>query len=205
MWFEREGHYLELKDAFVRGRRESDISLNFKTDWNISIYHNCWQKNLFQPFFARESLLLSTNMQASPEMKLKCHSWKLSTDGRLLVPPFLKSRYVSWCPKDSSYVPYIAIYLFHRLLRAFVSEAFQARRIFLKLVHTWKAKMLSTWLYNVSLKILFNFQQTTEPNLPENLLIAINKSGVNLIDPATKVSQFRHWYLSDISVFHVEW
>lgn len=31
------------------------------------------------------------------------------------------------------------------------------------------------------------FQQTTEPNFPENLLIAINKSGVNLINPRTKV------------------
>ena len=33
----------------------------------------------------------------------------------------------------------------------------------------------------------FVFQQTTEPNFPENLLIAINKNGVNLIDPRTKV------------------
>ena len=31
------------------------------------------------------------------------------------------------------------------------------------------------------------FQQTTEPSFPENLLIAINKNGVNLIDPRTKV------------------
>jgi len=33
----------------------------------------------------------------------------------------------------------------------------------------------------------FVFQQTTAPNFPENLLIAINKNGVNLIDPRTKV------------------
>lgn len=33
----------------------------------------------------------------------------------------------------------------------------------------------------------FVFQQTTEPNFPENLLIAINKNGVNLIDPRAKV------------------
>jgi len=30
-------------------------------------------------------------------------------------------------------------------------------------------------------------QQTTEPNYPEILLIAINKHGVSLIDPKTKV------------------
>lgn len=34
----------------------------------------------------------------------------------------------------------------------------------------------------------FNFflQQTTEPNYPDILLIAINKNGVNLIHPQTK-------------------
>ncbi|KAL9964836.1 hypothetical protein ACROYT_G028531 [Oculina patagonica] len=32
----------------------------------------------------------------------------------------------------------------------------------------------------------FEVKQTTEPNFPENLLIAINKNGVNLINPRTK-------------------
>jgi myosin-7 len=32
----------------------------------------------------------------------------------------------------------------------------------------------------------FEVKQTTEPNYPEILLIAINKYGINLIDPATK-------------------
>jgi len=32
----------------------------------------------------------------------------------------------------------------------------------------------------------FEVKQSTEPKYPEQLLIAINKSGVNLIDPATK-------------------
>lgn len=44
----------------------------------------------------------------------------------------------------------------------------------------------------------FVFQQTTEPNFPENLLIAINKNGVNLIDPRTKVwlqGKTRHAYV----------
>ena len=31
-------------------------------------------------------------------------------------------------------------------------------------------------------------QQSTEPNYPEVLLIAINKYGVNLIDPMSKVT-----------------
>ena len=39
----------------------------------------------------------------------------------------------------------------------------------------------------------FVFQQTTEPNFPENLLIAINKNGVNLIDPRTKVWWHREY------------
>lgn len=30
-------------------------------------------------------------------------------------------------------------------------------------------------------------QQTTDPNYPETLLIAINKHGVSLIDPKSKV------------------
>lgn len=33
----------------------------------------------------------------------------------------------------------------------------------------------------------FEVKQTTEPNFPEQLLIAINKSGVCLIHPQTKV------------------
>ena len=33
----------------------------------------------------------------------------------------------------------------------------------------------------------FEVKQTTEPNYPEILLIAINKHGVNLIHPSTKV------------------
>lgn len=35
--------------------------------------------------------------------------------------------------------------------------------------------------------ILFFLQQTTDPNYPETLLIAINKHGVSLIDPKSKV------------------
>lgn len=34
----------------------------------------------------------------------------------------------------------------------------------------------------------FEVKQTTEPNYPEMLLIAINKHGVSLIHPQTKVS-----------------
>ena len=40
----------------------------------------------------------------------------------------------------------------------------------------------------------FEVKQTTDPNIPEQLLIAINKNGVSLINPRTKV------YLSKIYV-----
>jgi myosin-7 len=36
----------------------------------------------------------------------------------------------------------------------------------------------------------FEVKQTTEPNYPENLLIAINKHGVGLIHPQTKVPKY---------------
>ncbi|GAA6067545.1 unconventional myosin-VIIa, partial [Tachysurus ichikawai] len=38
----------------------------------------------------------------------------------------------------------------------------------------------------------FEVKQTTDPNLPELLLIAINKNGVSLIDPTTKDSLMTH-------------
>ena len=39
----------------------------------------------------------------------------------------------------------------------------------------------------------FDVKQTTDPNYPEHLLIAINKQGVSLIHPQTKVSQRHLW------------
>lgn len=38
----------------------------------------------------------------------------------------------------------------------------------------------------------FEVKQTTEPNYPEMLLIAINKHGVSLIHPQSKVSVNKH-------------
>ena len=38
----------------------------------------------------------------------------------------------------------------------------------------------------------FEVKQTTEPKFPEQLLIAINKYGVNLIDPSTKENLATH-------------
>lgn len=35
----------------------------------------------------------------------------------------------------------------------------------------------------------FEVKQTTDPNFPETLLIAINKHGVSLIDPKSKVGE----------------
>lgn len=55
--------------------------------------------------------------------------------------------------------------------------------------HSWQQYTVHTELitlltYHYSFSLL---QQTTEPNFPEILLIAINKHGVSLIDPKTKV------------------
>ncbi|XP_013068549.2 myosin-VIIa-like isoform X2 [Biomphalaria glabrata] len=47
---------------------------------------------------------------------------------------------------------------------------------FLKLIYNWPTFGSA----------FFDVKQTTEPNYPENLLIAINKNGVNLIHPQTK-------------------
>ena len=47
--------------------------------------------------------------------------------------------------------------------------------------------MFTLWSWNCWLCLLCWVQQSTEPNYPEVLLIAINKFGVNLIDPASKV------------------
>lgn len=44
--------------------------------------------------------------------------------------------------------------------------------------------------------VLLFLQQTTDPNYPETLLIAINKHGVSLIDPKSKVEHVYLWYLN---------
>uniref|UniRef100_A0A8C3IXX5 Myosin VIIA n=1 Tax=Chrysemys picta bellii TaxID=8478 RepID=A0A8C3IXX5_CHRPI len=55
----------------------------------------------------------------------------------------------------------------------------EAKLAFLKIVFKWPTFGSA----------FFEVKQTTEPNYPEILLIAINKHGVSLIDPKTKVSQ----------------
>nr|XP_045364978.1 unconventional myosin-VIIa isoform X6 [Camelus bactrianus]XP_045364979.1 unconventional myosin-VIIa isoform X6 [Camelus bactrianus] len=54
----------------------------------------------------------------------------------------------------------------------------EAKLAFLKLIFKWPTFGSA----------FFEVKQTTEPNFPEILLIAINKYGVSLIDPRTKVS-----------------
>lgn len=49
---------------------------------------------------------------------------------------------------------------------------------FLKVIYKWQTFGSA----------FFEVKQTTEPNYPEILLIAINKNGVNLIHPQNKVS-----------------
>ena len=46
----------------------------------------------------------------------------------------------------------------------------------------------------------FEVKQTTDPNYPELLLVAINKQGVSLIHPQSKVSNFIKVNRSDRSV-----
>ncbi|KAM4566200.1 myosin VIIAa isoform 1-T1 [Odontesthes bonariensis] len=52
----------------------------------------------------------------------------------------------------------------------------EAKLMFLKIIYKWPTFGSA----------FFEVKQTTEPNLPEILLIAINKHGVSLIDPKTK-------------------
>ncbi|CAL1540128.1 unnamed protein product [Lymnaea stagnalis] len=52
----------------------------------------------------------------------------------------------------------------------------EAKVDFLKIIYVWPTFGSA----------FFDVKQTTEPNYPENLLIAINKNGVNLIHPQTK-------------------
>ena len=53
-----------------------------------------------------------------------------------------------------------------------------AKITFLKIVYRWPTFGSA----------FFEVKQSTEPNYPEMLLIAINKHGVSLIHPQTKVS-----------------
>lgn len=58
-------------------------------------------------------------------------------------------------------------------------SAEDAKINFLKIIYRWPTFGSA----------FFEVKQTTEPNFPEQLLIAINKSGVCLIHPQTKVNQ----------------
>jgi len=50
----------------------------------------------------------------------------------------------------------------------------------------WSEGMLDVTTL-ISLYTILYFQQQTEPHFPETLLIAINKNGVSLIDPNSRV------------------
>lgn len=72
----------------------------------------------------------------------------------------------------------------------------------LELLHSlFSCSILSTFTFKKAAQhefcifcfsVLLFLQQTTDPNYPETLLIAINKHGVSLIDPKSKVE---HIYL----------
>ena len=51
----------------------------------------------------------------------------------------------------------------------------------------------------------FEVKQTTDPNYPELLLVAINKQGVSLIHPQTKVNTRPNWvrYPKEMYLFSI--
>ena len=57
----------------------------------------------------------------------------------------------------------------------------EAKIAFLKMIFRWTTISLA----------IFEVKQTTDPNYPELLLIAINKQGVSLIHPQSKVSSIK--------------
>ena len=61
-----------------------------------------------------------------------------------------------------------------------------AKIAFLKIIYRWPTFGSA----------FFEVKQTTDPNYPELLLVAINKQGVSLIHPQTKV-KYELWYFSD--------
>ena len=56
----------------------------------------------------------------------------------------------------------------------------EAKIAFLKVIYRWPT-------YGSA---FFEVNQTSDPSFPEHLLVAINKQGVNIIHPQTKVSLF---------------
>lgn len=61
-------------------------------------------------------------------------------------------------------------------------SAEDAKITFLKIIYRWPTFGSA----------FFEVKQTTEPNYPELLLIAINKHGISLIHPQTKVCFYTH-------------
>lgn len=70
-------------------------------------------------------------------------------------------------------------------------SAEDAKINFLKIIYRWPTFGSA----------FFEVKQTTEPNFPEQLLIAINKSGVCLIHPQTKVIAFLWLLISERKSF----
>jgi myosin-7 len=66
----------------------------------------------------------------------------------------------------------------------------EAKIAFLKIIYRWPTFGSA----------FFEVKQTTDPNYPELLLIAINKQGVSLIHPQTKVKQQSAWPRSKVNL-----
>lgn len=69
-----------------------------------------------------------------------------------------------------------------------------AKITFLKIVYRWPTFGSA----------FFEVKQSTEPNYPELLLIAINKHGVSLIHPQSKVIKINSCSSFDESIVYVE-
>ena len=67
----------------------------------------------------------------------------------------------------------------------------EAKVTFLKIIYRWPTFGSA----------FFEVKQTTEPNYPEMLLIAINKHGVSLIHPQTKVSNKKSEEVSEKTIY----
>lgn len=68
-----------------------------------------------------------------------------------------------------------------------------AKITFLKIVYRWPTFGSA----------FFEVKQSTEPNYPELLLIAINKHGVSLIHPQSKVIKINSRYLLSMRVLYM--
>ncbi|XP_061637581.1 unconventional myosin-VIIa-like isoform X9 [Phyllopteryx taeniolatus] len=97
---------------------------------------------------------------------------------------FMKKLWTSTVPGKDAFAD--SIFHYYQSVVAFFNKQAgksreEAKLMFLKIIYKWPTFGSA----------FFEVKQTTEPNYPEILLIAINKHGVSLIDPKTKLTRRR--------------